>query len=463
MVPAKLRDKTIQEIDEWREHFRIRDDIRVLKYSGLSSAKGPRDLLDYEPDLIVLDEAHLLKNYSSARTKRFSRYVKEHRPKVFAMSGTLIQGKLEAFCTIADWALGAKSPLPRTYSSIRAWGLAANSEKAFKQQAFATGQHARASAGALTLWLNEADVSLPDPQRAKKAIHNRLVATEGVVTTMTESCDKPISIEVVREVPGMEAMDEHLARLGTHAEGPNGEEYNEQIQIWQIGRQLSMGFYSKWVPRPPEEWFEARREYNAMCRREIAAGRADTPLQAANRNPDAFEVRNWRLWRSRVEYDVVPVWLTDAVVDYAIRWARRSGGLVWCEQVAVGERLDAKGLKYFGAGPAAAAALAKHEGPCALSMAAHGTGRNLQKYNSSLILSCPPSGGIIEQLMGRTHRQGQENSVSFEFLAHTEQLRGSLSAMDVDSVNQQEISQQPQKLQGADATLVELLLTASVY
>lgn len=462
MVPARLRDKTEYEIDEWRQHFDIRADIRVMKYSELSRADGPRDLLDYKPDLIVLDEAHMLKNYNSARTKRFTRYVEEYKPKIFAMSGTLVQGKLSSYSTIAKWALGDGSPFPHKSATVKEWGLAIDSHKSHKQQAYATGFKKRASAGALVLWAEKTDLALPDPQRARKAVFNRVSQTEGVVMTLQDSCDQPLSIAIERDIDGMEVMDEHFSRLKSHAEGPNGEEYVEQIQIWQVGRQLSMGFYNKWVPKPPPGWYEARREFNALCRREIAAGRADTPLQAANRNSDAIEVLQWRAWREQVSYDIVPVWLTDSVVDYAIAWAHETGGLVWCESVALGARINKKGLPYFGAGYAAAERLKHHEGPCALSIAAHATGRNLQRYSKNLVLSCPPNGALIEQLMGRTHRQGQKEVVSFEFLAHTEQMRGSLVALDMDSLDLQEISQQPQKLQLAHATLVDLLLTVGV-
>lgn len=42
------------------------------------------------------------------------------------------------------------------------------------------------------------------------------------------------------------------------------------------------------------------------------------------------------------------------------------------------------------------------------SVAANGTGKNLQAWNKNLIVSCPTGAAVWEQLLGRTHRQGQK-------------------------------------------------------
>jgi len=41
-------------------------------------------------------------------------------------------------------------------------------------------------------------------------------------------------------------------------------------------------------------------------------------------------------------------------------------------------------------------------------MKAHGTGKNLQKWSENLLTYFPSNGSILEQLIGRTHRPGQE-------------------------------------------------------
>jgi hypothetical protein len=48
--------------------------------------------------------------------------------------------------------------------------------------------------------------------------------------------------------------------------------------------------------------------------------------------------------------------------------------------------------------------------PC-LSIAVHGKGKNLQAWDQNLVLEPPSSGAKWEQLIGRTHRQGQSSKV----------------------------------------------------
>jgi hypothetical protein len=55
-----------------------------------------------------------------------------------------------------------------------------------------------------------------------------------------------------------------------------------------------------------------------------------------------------------------------------------------------------------------------------LSVAAHHEGRNLQFANRNLCLTMTPSGKVWQQLIGRTHRQGQDaDEVSIDFYCPT--------------------------------------------
>ena len=73
-------------------------------------------------------------------------------------------------------------------------------------------------------------------------------------------------------------------------------------------------------------------------------------------------------------------------------------------------------------------------------MAANSTGQNLQMFSSNLIISCPSGPATMEQLIGRTHRDGQEaDEVSVDILlgcvehyeAFTRALDGAKAAADV--------------------------------
>ncbi|MEI6807023.1 MAG: helicase, partial [Myxococcaceae bacterium] len=83
------------------------------------------------------------------------------------------------------------------------------------------------------------------------------------------------------------------------------------------------------------------------------------------------------------------------------------------------------------------------------SIAAHSEGRNLQKWHQNLVMSCPANGSVWEQLIGRTHREGQlADKVTFDIVvACNEQLR-SLHRAVSDARYIQDTTGQPQKLIG---------------
>ena len=101
----------------------------------------------------------------------------------------------------------------------------------------------------------------------------------------------------------------------------------------------------------------------------------------------------------------------DSVLNYCARWAEKSG-LIWCEHIDFAERLsDMTGLPYF-----AGEGLDKHgnsietfDGPAAiLSIEANREGRNLQRFSRNLVSSPMQQGDRWQQLLARTHRDGQE-------------------------------------------------------
>ena len=83
----------------------------------------------------------------------------------------------------------------------------------------------------------------------------------------------------------------------------------------------------------------------------------------------------------------------------------------------------------------------------ALSARAHGTGLNLQKHRESLFLSFPSSGKAAEQIIGRTHRSGQEaDEVLATYYAHTAEVRDSVKRAREDAAYIEQTTGSPQKL-----------------
>jgi hypothetical protein len=68
------------------------------------------------------------------------------------------------------------------------------------------------------------------------------------------------------------------------------------------------------------------------------------------------------------------------------------------------------------------------------SIAAHATGKNLQQWNRNLVVIPPTSGQVWEQLLGRTHRMGQEQDVVVaETYLHHESYRASMAQAFADA------------------------------
>ena len=88
-------------------------------------------------------------------------------------------------------------------------------------------------------------------------------------------------------------------------------------------------------------------------------------------------------------------------------------GIVWCEHRFFAVRLSQMtGVVYYGANGCTetgeSITSVKPGKPIIASIQANATGRNLQMFSENLITSCPTSAQTLEQLIGRTHRDGQE-------------------------------------------------------
>ena len=118
------------------------------------------------------------------------------------------------------------------------------------------------------------------------------------------------------------------------------------------------------------------------------------------------------------------MWVDDFMVMDAVAWARVSPGIIWFDHVAFGHRVAELGrFPYYGGGNEASRAILGEYGKRTIvaSIAAHGTGKNLQVFNRNLITTMPANDGVMEQLVGRTHRQGQLKDVTVDFYSHTKE------------------------------------------
>lgn len=411
VIPA-LQEKTRKEFLEYRKQWAVTLPT-LLTYNALGHPTHERDLERLRPDLLILDEAHRVKNEAAAVTRRIDRYISEHRPRVIALSGTLLTHQLQDWAHIMRWCLGARAPVP--------WGKPATE---------------RLSNELTKLWPDIA----PLPHDYFGFVRSRA----GVVPTLGSPCDQPLRIgQWQPSLPTeVERLIEQVLVTGMRPDG----ELLEELEVPDCIAQLSLGFWYRWEPAPPRWWLEPRRRYNRLVRDvlETFTPGLDSPSQVAAaidaaRIAGTAERQAWLAVKDRYTPTTVPVWVDDSV----LRGAAQYEGLIWVGYRAAGERLHELGVPYFGG----ATNPEPYRGPrAALSITAHGTGRNLQHWHRSLVLSLPGSALRCEQLIGRTHRAGQSRPVDVDMYTSTEYHQRTLARIAQEAQNLAEASGTESKL-----------------
>lgn len=452
LVPASLVDKTKRDEAVLRLHWRLPPWIRVVSYEWLGRVQAAEALDAYEPDLIIADEVHRLKNPSAAVTRRVRRYM-ANKPdtKFVGMSGTVTKRSILDFAHILKWSHApAAAPIPQRHGDLQLWADALDERK---------GQVRRANPGALMVLCNDDERAawLGNPRRtARLAFRRRLVETPGVVATKETPIDASIRVRGV-EPPASKAVDEAFARLRYRWETPDGWPIADGLAMFRHARELALGFYYIWNPRPPRYWLEARKTWAAFVRRTLRHSRKlDSELQVRQRFGNSSECVEWLAVRDDFEPNTEPRWIDDSVVDFCAKWARNNCGIVWSEHTCFAERLSSvSGLSYYGrkGRNANGCMIESHKPGHALvaSIASNSTGRNLQAWHRNLIVSMPANGMQTEQLFGRTHRDGQQaDEVLFDVLVSCAEHVGAFWQARRDSEFVLDATGSPQKILVAD-------------
>ena len=449
LVPAKLRDKTKRDFAELWKHWDQPLIITVLSYELLGREQASKLMDEVHPDLIIADEAHKLANHHAAVTRRVGRYMEERPDTVFvALSGTLTKRRLRDFVHLAEWALGDQAPIPLEYKDLEAWGYALDEE---------TKNPLRYRSGALSQLCGPEDGSFVGLNKIRHAFHRRLVETPGVVATDETAIDASIVIASwFSDWKPAKSILDGFKQLREDWETPEGMYLTSPVEVWRHARELALGFYYRWEPEPPQEWLEARRIWAAFVRNKLGhSGSLDSPAQVSRQFSDTVEYLQWERVKNDYEPTTVPIWLDDEVLCGAAAWVQAEGGIAWIEHQAVGAKLESLGVPYYGRmGVRLGEPIEEARGGIAASIAANREGRNLQHYSQNLVLSSPTTGSAWEQMIGRTHRDGQKaDEVSFEvFVGCRELLRGLWQAVS-DAQYQKGIVGSCQKLLEATITV----------
>jgi hypothetical protein len=393
LVPGKLIEKTRIEFRELESQFRAPENLTIWSYEYLSTHPGA--LVDLEPDLIIADEAHKLKNTKAACTKRVWRYYKEHEPMFVPMSGTLAKR------SFFDWwhlqLMALPKPLwvlPDDWKQAEMWAAALDEKT-----------RNRAGLGALSAFGSTL-------QEARAGFGAHLKAVPGIIAADTVDVEASLVIEVVRARP-ISVVQDALDRLEDYWTLPDGTELSEASEKWRHEREIANGFYYRWAEQPPQAWREARTDFNRFVRDVLHGSRTFTaPSEVVEAHRTAAPVERWFSIKDSFKPRTEAVWLSNAHVFEAARDVHINGGLLWYEHKAVGEKIK-EWVPVFGSHGrelSTGESLVEFKGKCAaVSVGACSEGFNLQRFDRNIVLNCTPTGDRWEQMLGRTHRAGQES------------------------------------------------------
>ena len=467
-VPAKLRDKTLREFALLRRHWIGHPGLSVMSYEELSSFKGEAKLEAFNPDVVICDEAHRYRHREVGCTRKFARWIGKHEGvRCIFMSGTITTRSVRDYDHLARWACKRLSPLPRHSNEAGEWGDATDAK---------IPEDRRLAPGALLALCSDAELdevahNLDNATPiVRRAYMRRLTETPSVVATDEDKLGVSLSITGLTNIVHGPDVQAAFRKLRTDWVTPDDHPFSEASELWRHARELSNDFYYVWSPRPPAPWLAARKAWSSFVR-DILGRRMkglDTELQVAKAvvagRLESSEYWQWGEVRDTFVPNSVPVWIGDAMLKRAAAWLAEGPGVCWTEHVAFGKRLmELTGRPYFGAGGLCnGTPIEEASGPVIASIQSCGEGRNLQRWDRALVVSAPPNGRILEQMLGRLHRQGQDSDeVSFEFaFACREQWEGfAQSVRDCEYVAQ--TTGQPQKVLYADKDLPSLEWVAS--
>lgn len=427
-----------------------RPTLHIIAYSELSGARATDLLERLRPDAIVVDEAHSVRNRIASRTKRFLRFFRDHpNTRLFAWSGTLVSRSIKDYAHLANLALRDGSPTPHHWPVLEAWAghLDPGDTKCAPGLLTRFGD---VPSRAYPLWVRE---------------------TPGVVSSGdSTSCQASLIISE-RPLQVSTEIQKLLSNLEKTWQRPDGEELVDALSKGACARQLSCGFYYRWrwprkEPREViERWLEVRKNWHKELREKLKtpAVHMDSPLLCAKaairwahgyvhieRDEDGKEIsrreippgaksgplptwnseywKEWEVVRKTAHPETEAVWIDYALVEDAINWLKEGPGLLWYEFDGLAREIyrragGANGpLVFAGPGDEGGSVIQRLQGTesCIASIRAHGTGRNLQQFARNLVANPPGSGAEWEQLLGRTHRQGQlADEVTCEVYRHT--------------------------------------------
>ena len=176
-------------------------------------------------------------------------------------------------------------------------------------------------------------------------------------------------------------------------------------------------------------------------------------------NVNLWECEEWIAWKKlKTRYNPTPpkeaVWISDFLIEDVIERAKKllkkdRRIIIWYHHACLGKRIaEQSGWPHFGQGTDASTST---DDVIICSVATQGTGKNLQHFNHNIVTTLPTNGQECEQLLGRTHRPGNEDDcVTTDYFDHTESLDQHMTDVIADAMYVEDSTGQRQKILYAD-------------
>ncbi len=461
LMPAKLIDSKLRELQELSEHWRVAYWLNFLSYQSLSRLSKENYLSDLRCDCLLADEAHKLKNRKAACTRRVKEYldVNVDVPFVFG-SGTVTKRSIQDYHHLSNWALRAMSPVPREWAVAEEWGNAIDERP---RSMF------RTEPGALTKFSD----GETDLVKVREGFQKRVTETPGVVSTQDKLVDCSLVVSRYHLEPS-QPVTEAFNKLRTKWQTPDGWPLVGGLAVAQHARELALGFYYRWEPRAPHDWLEARKAWAAFVRHILTYNRSrlysemQVALACAKGKLPADEYHAWTQIKDTFKPNSVSVWVSDHALKACAAWLAEDKGIVWTEHKDFAHVLsEVTGVPYCGAGGVdkTGRPIEDFRGESVIaSIASSFEGRNLQAWCRNLVTSPPGQGLIWEQLLARTHRDLQlEDEVTYEVLSGCAEHETAFNQARLDAAYIAETTGQEQRLRYGDIIWPEEIRHGSVW
>lgn len=453
LVPGGMKKETQDKFRAMDANWRAHPNMKIVSYEKLSNVKSATLLFDLQPDMLVCDEVHKLKNIQAGCTRRVAAYMDEFPKTVFVgMSGTVIKRSLMDFHHLSLWALGDQSPLPVDRRIAWQWALAVDEK---------VDMAARLAPGALEVFVEE--VETVTQQEVREGLGRRIRETPGIVAQKSGGCAASILLKYWHPKISLEVNELAEKACQKHI-APGGGIILDPVELWRHIRELVCGFYYTFEEEPPKKWLVRRRAWRKLALQILMEGHPGVDTEAAvkgalRRGELPYSTKTLDAWEEvRRTYTLKnrAVWLDTSVLEQAIKKAEGHGmTLVWVEYREVGHKLsEMTGWPFFySKGLCKGRPISDWAGQTIiLSVNSNKEGRNLQHdWNKNLIVNPMSDGAVFQQLIGRTHRSGQEaDEVLVEVMLGHPVLMKSMEQAFADANLQQPLMGEPHKLLLAD-------------